>query len=522
MKKYLTYPRFLLLLATQLMVGLAAAQSNYFPQLAAIISTEGWPEQVRIGDVTGDGIADIVLINNGYVNAAKKNHVVVFRLGENGAYSAPVTFEYTQLVGQDRSLQLLNVDDDDALEIVAGVDQQLLVANYNEAGSFDVHTLNTFTRNDRLATIDINLDGQQDLVSVQTTGLRMAVMYLTDGHGSLNVYDSLDLSSRGDQFEVAVADMNDDGRDDLLLMHGGAAPFSQHVWVYLHDGQAGFAAPSGHAVGGPFDFVIVKQLTTADLNQDGLTDVLLSASDGMSYLLTQRAVGGLNPAVTLDYPNHLADTVAVDVDGNGQADIITVHDDSMFQPAALGTSFQVGGQLSNLDLTYLPKNMPFDPQAMTVGDINGDGCNDVVIADALQGMVVHRGVNCVNAADLQLLARPRVGKGFVVQLRHLTGSGPVSDAMVQIEVTTEAPDVIFFDQRYLPVGCVLNRPDRLSHQISCETGMLAVGDHLNWYFRFNVLDRSYEEDILITGQASADAIDPNPVNNDFHLVMEVE
>ncbi len=522
MKKNARYPRLLAALAVQLVIGAATAQSNYFPQLAAILSTEGWPENVSIGDVTGDGIVDIVLINNGYVNAALKNHVVVFRMGENGAFSVPISFEYTQLVGQDRSLRLLNVDDDDALEIVAGVDKQLLIANYREAGSFDVHAFKTFTRNDRLAAIDINLDGHQDLVSVQTTGLRMAVMYLADGHGSLQEYDSLDLSSRGDQFEVAVADMNHDGRDDLLLMHGGAAPHIQHLWVYPHDGQGGFAAPSGYAVGGPFDFVIVKQLATADLNQDGLTDVLLSASDGMGYLLTQRAGGGLNPALELNYPNHLADTVAVDVDGNGQADIITVHDDSMFQPAALGISFQVGGQPSNPDLTYLPKNMAFDPQSVAIGDINSDGCDDVVIADALQGMVIHQGLNCVTYADLQLTAWSRSHAGFVVQLRNLEANDPVTDALLRINVVTQAPDVIAFDRRSIPSGCVLNRPDRLTHEISCESDVLGVGDHLNWYFRYFILDRSYQEDILVTGQVSTEALDPNPANNDILLVMEAE
>ncbi len=529
MKKYLKYLRILAVLATQLVIGLAAAQSNYFPQLAAIISTEGWPEDVSIGDVTGDGIADIVLINNGYVNAANNNRVVVFRMGENGAFRAPLTFEYTQVIGQDRSLQLLNVDDDDALEIVAGVGNNLVVANYNAAAVFDLQILKTFTRNDRLAAIDINLDGQQDLVAVQNTGQRMAVMYLTDGNGSLHVYDSLDLSSRGDQFEVDVADVNADGRDDFLLMHGGSAPFSTHLWVYPHDGIGGFKTPDSYALGGAFDFVIVKQLTAGDFNQDGLTDVLLSQSNGDSFLLAQNGAGKLDPYVELSLDNRLVDLESVDVDGNGETDVLSLHEGSMLRPAALALSFQVSGQLSTPDLTFLPKSLAFDPQSMAVGDINSDGCDDVVIADALQGLVVYQGRNCLSYADLQLTARKRGYTSFTVQLSNLESSESVAEGDAYVYIVIEAtyhpleePNVIIIDEKSIPAGCDLSRLNRSAYEFECEPRSLSMGDAVNWYFRYQTIDHTYEDYIQVTGRIEAAAVDPNPDNNDIRLYMGME
>ncbi|WP_395377235.1 FG-GAP repeat domain-containing protein [Marinicella sp. W31] len=516
-------------LAIWLIMGTAIAQSNYIPQLSAILGVEGWPVDVKIGDVTGDGINDIVMINNGYTETANNNHIVVIPMGAGGSFNTPITIAYTDVVGQDRSLQLLNVDDDDALEIVAGVDRTLVIANFNALGAFDVQTMNTFRRNDRLVAIDINLDGQQDLIAAQTSGQLMAVGYLTNGNGGLQLYTAIDLSNQGDSFELDVADVTGDGREDLLVMHGGSTFFNTQLWVHAHDGLNDFSVPVGYSVGGAFDFVIPKQITTGDFNGDDLTDVLLVQSGGPSYLLTQNLAGGLNPYAELNIANRLIDVNSVDVDGNGEDDVVSIHDGTLFTPSSMSLMLQDNGMLSNPDTVNLPQNIAFDLQALALGDINGDGCTDIVMADALQGLVAYRGLNCLEYADLQLTGRKRGYTAFNVTLTNLESNIPVEEGEVYASIVIEAPfyqqmrlDVIIIEQKSMPEGCDLSRLDFSVYEIECEARVLNTGDVVNWGFHYETIHHSVEDDVRVTGTLDANPFDPDSNNNDFALVMGME
>ena len=525
--KHLTYPQLFVALAIWLIMGTAIAQSNYFPQLSAILSTDGWPVAVKIGDVTGDGIKDVVMINNGLTTTANNNHIVVFSIGPMGALRAPITFEYSDEVSRDRSLALLNVDDDDALEIVAGVDRTLVIADYNASGLFDVQTVNTFRRNDRLAAIDVNLDGQQDLVAVQTEDQLMAVIYLTNGSGSLQVYGGMDLSDQGEDFALAVADVTGDGLDDLLVMDGQGTGSNTKLWVFEHDGLNDFAQPVGYAVGSVFDLVNIDQINTGDFNQDGLTDVLLTRKGGApNFLLTQNQNGWLNPYTELSLPNRLASAATADVDGNGEDDIVSIHNGTLFEPTTLNLTFQANGALSNPETVPLPQNIAFRPEAMALADINGDDCTDIIIADRLEGFVYYRGTNCQQYADLELTGRARGHTTFIVTLENLQSSTPVEEGEASVHIFVESPlhqllgqDVILFDEKFLPEECTLTRLDLSAYEIECEASRLASGDTTKWGFRYNLLHNVYEGSIRVTGILETNRPDPNPDNNSFQLFM---
>ena len=87
-----------------------------------------------------------------------------------------------------------------------------------------------------------------------------------------------------------------------------------------------------------------------------------------------------------------------DVDGDGRADVITLH--SGWLKAGVYRN-QVGGILGQEELYSLPDMSSFDPHGLAVGDVTGDGWPDIAIADPNNGLVLLRNTGTGPGADTE-------------------------------------------------------------------------------------------------------------------------
>jgi Bacterial Ig-like domain (group 3)/FG-GAP-like repeat/FG-GAP repeat len=123
----------------------------------------------------------------------------------------------------------------------------------------------------------------------------------------------------------------------------------------------------------------VWSLAVGDVNGDGHLDVVVSYYDqGNVGALLGKGDGSFEPAVKFASGGGYAPSVAVsDVNGDGKLDIVVLN--AWDQPGTVGVL------LGNGDGTFQPPSANYTgdysmPEALAVGDLNGDGHPDIAIA----------------------------------------------------------------------------------------------------------------------------------------------
>lgn len=348
-------------------------------------------DAVAVGDVSGDGRADVIAVSAEPLDGESDASVFVLVQGANGALGAATSRAYGDTLARV-GLALGDLDEDGLLDVVVGTSQGFVVLISRGAGELappvQVDDDNALTEDDAdvVHVVDIDQDGHLDVVTLGwDRGVRVAY-----GLGDGSFSETEDLASVGQGYNDAeVGDVNGDGRPDYVVMSGQS---NAQLGVHPNDGAGGLGAavvvnlPNGTVGSG---------LGVGDLDDDGLTDVVVAQAGNdriVPHYQTDAhklAAGTAIPAVDG------AGTVAVvDIDVDGDDDVVVAHGGWM----AVGLYLQDGGNLGPERVFELPYTTAYGAQALSVGDITGDTCPDVVIGGASTGLVTLRG-GCWPDAD---------------------------------------------------------------------------------------------------------------------------
>lgn len=354
-----------------------AAQTTFRP-FERVGGPMSIPQAVVTGDFNGDGRDDAVVATTEGVEPDSLNdhrlHVFVQR--SDGSFAAPVKLVY-DLYSSFANLAVADMNKDGVQDTLVVHSQGVSVMLGSRTGAFAVKQTwwgDGISRNygGSVVPIDVNLDGHLDVVAEATSDSATGPLWVFygDGKGGLTAAAG-PLATPGYNFsggaKVGKGDLNHDGVQDLVI-----AAYS--LYVMLHDGSSGFAAPTLFSSGRPLHAV-------GDFNGDGRDDVALY--DGGINLLFYNQ----NASAKFDYAGYtpLADSNTIsrptvaDVDRDGAVDLLTTSPyasviDYYRQPAT-------GGLAYHSTFTIPPKptyiEIPF-----AAGDVNGDGRTDLVLADA--------------------------------------------------------------------------------------------------------------------------------------------
>lgn len=125
-------------------------------------------------------------------------------------------------------------------------------------------------------------------------------------------------------WHLAAGDFDGNGRDDVAALAPNAGGVGSSLYLHLQGLAGSLGAPTLLPIPEGFDASKVRNVVPADLNEDGRTDLVLTHSllPGIHYLLSN-GLGGFDWR-TDDYSNLVPGTGSVvgDIDGDGNLDVV--------------------------------------------------------------------------------------------------------------------------------------------------------------------------------------------------------
>ncbi|MEO0824385.1 MAG: SpvB/TcaC N-terminal domain-containing protein [Cyanobacteria bacterium J06639_16] len=242
---------------------------------------------------------------------------------------------------------------------------------------------------------------------------------------------------------VQLLDADGDGRVDLLITNGQMAGYfplrSQGGWDSQHF-QRYDQAPSINLED--------PEVKLVDLNGDGVTDALRSGTQLEHYFNTPREGWNLTRFVERQalqtFPNVNFSDPRVrlgDLSGDGLQDIVLIHDGLIEYWPNLGH----GNWGSRIAMTNSPRfRYGYDPSRILVGDVDGDGLDDMVYVDDRK-VILWINQNGNGWSDpIEIKGTPAVTDVDAVRLVDLMGNG-IPGILWSADATGRAPHLYFLD-----------------------------------------------------------------------------
>jgi len=219
-----------------------------------------------------------------------------------------------------------------------------------------------------VAVADVNRDGRPDLVVAQTAIGNVSI-FLNNGSGSFPATPDVELTSSHATVAVTSGDFNNDGRVDIAVVNQDASS----VTAYLGDGAGNFTNKGDFSVGS--DPVAA---VAADFNGD-LTDDLAVLSESSVYLLKSNGDGMFSPfGAAIDTRGRGGVAIAAGRIGNSDnfVDLAISNADSDTLTVLFGNN---DGTFQLPASSPRPLSVGDNPRELVIGQFNDDAAPDIAV-----------------------------------------------------------------------------------------------------------------------------------------------
>ena len=365
-------------LSSNNVVRVSQASPRNLSAVATVATLGTTVRDIGFGDVTGDGVPDIVAAHNG-----SDTITVMPGLG-GGLFAAANSF--SNEVGasgvQAWKLRLVDVSGDGLKDVVVvnrgSYDITVHVADgmggLLQPVPFPLSSTGVCTLPEDLEVVDVTQDGQPDVLVACRNDNQMVILKGVFGGATFQAPVAFATSSGnlGTQpTALQVARVDDDPYLDVLLANEG----SDDITILYGDGAGGFSL-AGHVTGRlNREGSTTNDVAVSDVDNDGLLDLIV-LDRGSAFVMLLPGLGDGEFAI----PNQLfsedapTEILAADLSGDGTVELVALgylDKDvrvSVRQPSGAWTQ-----QTTDLG-TYADY-----PRAMSLADMNDDGNLDVCV-----------------------------------------------------------------------------------------------------------------------------------------------
>ncbi len=322
------------------------------------------PRSVAIADLNGDGHKDIVTANQ-----VDDNISVLLGRGDSTLLAA---VNYAAGDGaRSVAIKDLNSDGHQDLVVANFIDNTLSVLMGNGTGTFGA-PVNTAVGTGPISVVisDFNSDSKLDLAVANQGSDNMSVLL---GNGDGTFAAAVNFTADDEPFSIAASDLDTDSHMDLVVVNYA----TDNVSVFKGVGDGTFEAAVNYDAGdGP------KNIAISDLNNDGDPDLVVT--NFLSHKISRFIGNGdstFAAAVNFGAVRNPESVALVDLNHNGNLDLLV----------STAQDFDYIGSNDN-NISIFPGNgdgtfgsvsrypAGFTPGSLAVSDLDGDGHDDLVVA----------------------------------------------------------------------------------------------------------------------------------------------
>jgi len=402
------------------------------PDFAAqqTFATGAFPASVATADLNGDGLPDLVV-----ANYSDDTVSVFFNTTPPGAATPTFAAQQTFATGHSpRSVAVADINGDGKLDVIVANEGSLdntvsILINTTLPGaatpSFTaqqtvVVSTSFFVGPFSITTTDVNGDGRPDIVVASISETSVDVLLNTTAPGAATVnFATAQHFATGYPYSVVAADLNDDGKPDLIV----ADNTDNTVSVLLNTTAAGAATASFAAQQTFSTGQNPTSVAVADMNGDGMLDMIVAdhADNKVSVLLNVTTPGSAIPSFAARQAFSTGfgpdSVIAKDVNGDGKLDLIVANNNSSSTISVLLNVTAQGAAKASFAAQQSFASGT-DSISVVTSDVNSDGKPDLVVANLLDNTV---------SVLLNNTAAPTAGApSFSSQQAFAAGSAPES------------------------------------------------------------------------------------------------
>ena len=296
---------------------------------------------------------------------------------------------------------------------------------------------------------------------------------------------------------VALADLDNDGDVDLIGggLYSSGSIDNGAVTIRRNNGSGTFGSAEIILFTNPNYVSNPKEITTGFINGDGFPDIVAAVPSGRAIegfvVVNSNGSGGFNTPVYYEASQQTFDVAIVDLDGDGDSDVITLANSS----AAVTVHENLGNGSFPVLTRYEVASLS---DAVESADIDNDGDIDIVVngevdissLDPVVKILKNNG-NGTFAPAIDYTPARNFGD---MKLRDINGDG-----FVDLIFAPDANDPPYHFGTALNLGNGTFAPTVVTEVFSCGDGTIDAAD----------LDGDGDLDIVLTEEEGCPGIDPH-------------